>query len=79
MYDAMSTYTAVAAAVGQVLPCQRECSNTHDPYTVAVVDGARGVIVGHVLHSYISYLFLMRNGTINCEVTGTKQYSLDLV
>lgn len=59
MYAAMSTYTAVAAAVGQVLPCQRECSNTHDPYTVAVVDGARGVIVGHVLHSYISSVLLV--------------------
>jgi len=53
---------------------------THDPYTVAVVDGARGVIVGHVPHSIsaVCYLFLVRNGTINCDVTATRQYSLDL-
>ena len=89
----MSTYTVATivhgyhvyrsvweAAVGQVLPCQRERSNTHDPYAVAIVDGARGVIVGHVPYyiSAVCYLFLVRNGTINCEVTGTRQYSLDL-
>ena len=34
------------AAVGQVLPCQRERGNVHDPYAVAIVD--KGVVVGHV-------------------------------
>ena len=72
-------YRAVwEAAVGQVLPCQQERSNTHDPYAVAVVD--RGVIVGHVPRgiSSVCYLFINRKGTITCEVTGAKQYTTDL-
>lgn len=72
-------YRAVwEAVIGQVLPCQHERSNTHNPYAVAVVD--RGVIVGHVPRSISSvcYLFLVRKGTISCEVTGSRQYSTDL-
>ena len=38
------------AAVKEVLPCQQEHGNVHDPYTVAVLN--RGVIVGHVLMPY---------------------------
>ena len=62
------------AAVGQMLPSQRERCNVHDPYTVPIVD--RGVIVGHVLHaiSSVCYLFLGKNGTILCKVTGTRHY-----
>ena len=73
-------YRAVwEAAVGQVLPCQQERSNTHGPYAVVVVD--RGVIVVHVLLaiSSVCYLFLTRNDTITCEVTGARQYSTDLL
>ena len=33
------------APVGQILPCQREGGNIHDPYAVAVVE--EGVVVGH--------------------------------
>ena len=34
------------SVVGQVLPCQQEHGNVHDPYAVAVVN--EGVTVGHV-------------------------------
>ena len=66
------------AAVGQVLPCQQERSNTHDPYAVAAVD--RGVIVGHVPRgvSSVCYLFINQEGTITCKVIGTRQYSTDI-
>ena len=66
------------AAVGQVLPCQRERGNVHDPYAVAIVE--RGVVVGHVPRaiSSVCYLFLGKSGTISCQVTGTKHYSRDL-
>ena len=37
------------AAFGQLLPCQREPGNIHDPYDVAVVEtGVATRIVGHV-------------------------------
>ena len=37
------------AALGQLLPCQREPGNIHDPYAVAVVEtGVETRIVGHV-------------------------------
>ena len=66
------------AAVGQVLPCQWERGNVHDPYAVAIVE--RGVVVGHVPRaiSSVCYLFLGKSGTISCQVTGTKHYSRDL-
>ena len=40
----------------------------------------RGVIVGHLPRaiSSVCYLFLGREGTIQCQVTGTRQYSVDL-
>ena len=34
------------ASLGEVLPCDREESNPHDPFAVAVYDGWN--IVGHV-------------------------------
>ena len=34
------------AAFGEVLQCQREKANRHDPYAVAVMKG--GNVVGHV-------------------------------
>ena len=66
------------AAVGQTLPCQREAGNPHDPYAVSVTEG--GTIVGHVQRaiSAVCSLFLRRNGTILCEVTGTRRKSSDL-
>jgi len=36
-------------ALGQLLPCQREPGNVHDPYAVAVVEtGVETRFVGHV-------------------------------
>lgn len=66
------------APVGQILPCQQEGGNIHNPYAVAVVEG--GVTVGHVPRaiSSVCYLFLGRNGTLRCQVTGTRHYSVDL-
>ena len=63
------------AAVGQTLPCQREAGNPHDPYAISVTEG--GTIVGHVPRaiSAVCSLFLRRNGTILCEVTGTRRKS----
>ena len=66
------------AAVGQVLPCQKECGNVHNPYTVAIVN--RSVIVDHVpwAISSVCYLILGRDSTITCQVTAARHYSADL-
>ena len=66
------------AAVGQTLPCQREASNAHDLYAVSVTE--RNTIVGHLPRSIsaVCSLFLRRNGTISCEVTGTRHKSSNL-
>ena len=60
---------------GENLPCRRELSNLHDPFAVAVVKNS--TTVGHVPKKVCS-LFLRRNGTITCHVTGRRQYSRDL-
>lgn len=64
--------------VGEVLPCKRESGNNKDPYAVAVMQ--RGTVVGHVLWkiSTACSLFLCRNGTIHCTITGTRCFSGDL-
>ena len=66
------------AAFGVVLQCQRERSNRHDPYAVAVVKD--GNVVGHVPRklSAICAMFLHRGGSITCQVNGRRQYSRDL-
>ena len=67
-----------SATVGQILPCQQERGNVHDPYSVAIVD--ENTVVGHVPRaiSAVCSLFLRRNGVITCEVFGGKHYSNDL-
>ena len=56
-------------AVGQILPCQHEVGNIHDPYAVelGIVEG--GAVVGHVPRavSSVCYLFLRKNGTLLCS------------
>lgn len=66
------------AAQGEVLPCRSDTANLHDPFAVSVVQN--GQTVGHVPRriSAACSMFLRRNGTINCHVTGTRQYSTDL-
>ena len=66
------------AVVGECLVCQREPLNSSDRYAVAVMKD--DVIVSH-LPRYLSRvlsLFLLRNGTIECIVTGSRRYSSDL-
>lgn len=64
--------------VGEELECEREASNNMDSYAVAVVRG--GVVVGHVPRtiSAACSLFLSRNGSIHCTVTGVRRHSHDL-
>ena len=63
---------------GEELPCKRETGNDKDRYAVAVMRG--DTIVGHVPRkiSAACSLFLRRNGTIRCTVTGSRRFSADL-
>ena len=65
-------------AIGQILLCQWEPGNIHDPYAVSVVNVE--IIVGQVPRaiSLVCYSFLWRNCTLTCQVIGTKQYSAHL-
>ena len=64
--------------VGEHLSCEREMANTEDPYAVAVM--RRSTVVGHVPRrmSAACALFLEREGTISCTVTGSRRFSADL-
>ena len=55
--------------------CEREPTNVNDRYAVAVVKD--DVAFGHLprAQSKIYSLFLLRNGTINCIITGTQVIS----
>ena len=67
------------ATVGEVLECVREPSNVIDRYAVAVTKNQ--IVVGHLPKkiSRVCSLFLRRGGTIQCEVTGNRQRSRDLI
>ena len=67
-----------AAAVGEVLMCEREPTNEKDRYAVAVVK--EETVVGHLPKriSRVCSLFLLRGGTILCTVVGGRRYSADL-
>ena len=64
---------------GEVLSCDRETGNRHDPFSVKVIKSA--TIVGHLPKRISSTcsLFLRMGGSISCEVTGPRQYSADLI
>ncbi len=64
--------------LGEVLQCTRELANTKDRYAVSVMH--LGSFVGHVPRKIAAAcaLFLAINGTICCDVTGTRCYSGDL-
>ena len=66
------------ATEGEILPCSRELHNLRDPFAVAVKKGP--LIVGHVprIISAACSMFLRKNGTITCQVTGNRRYSSDL-
>jgi len=67
-----------SATFGEILICRCETDNYHDHFSVSVLKGTD--TVGHVPKniSSICSLFLLRPGTIMCEVTGGRQYSADL-
>ena len=67
-----------SAALGEPLSCQREPTNTRDPFALAVVRSL--VTVGHIPRkiSSICSMFLLRGGTITWRVTATRRYSGDL-
>ena len=55
------------AALGQLLPCQRE-PNIHDPYTVAVVEtGVATRIVGHVPRAISSVCYYLTRLSNTCK------------
>ena len=66
------------ATVGEEFPCKREMSNSFDPFAVAVMRG--DTVIGHVPRKILSVysLFLRREGSITCQVSGSKRYSEDL-
>ena len=59
--------------------CEREPTNVNDRYAVAVVKD--NVIIGHLPRAQLKIylLFLLRNGTIDCIVIGSRRYSADLL
>ena len=69
--------TVWAAAVGEVLICRREPTNSADRYAVAVLK--EETIIGHLPRkmSKICSLFLRRGGSMRCKVTGSRRYSSD--
>ena len=66
------------ASHGELLNCERETGNTFDPFAVCMKK--HDDIVGHMPRkiSAICSLFLRHGGRIQCEVTGTRQYSRDI-
>lgn len=67
-----------AAVIGEVLECRREPLNVIDPFAVAVVN--EDTTVGHVPRRIllICSLFLRKDSTILCKVTGNRRYLEDL-
>lgn len=63
------------AVIGEDLVCERETTNEHDRYAVAVVKD--GVIIGHLPRtiSRPCSLFLRRENSIMCRVIGHRRYS----
>ena len=61
-----------SAVVDEELACKREPFNASDPFAVSVVKGE--TTLDHVPKkiSTICSLFLRRNGTIRCKVTGAR-------
>ena len=51
-----------AACDDDILPCEREVGNPHNPSSVAVKKGI--VVVGHVLFNYIFYIHPLRRYNI---------------
>ena len=69
------------AVIGEEFPCKREAGNTFDPFAVAVTRGDTNIVIGHVPRriSTVCSLFLRKEGSITCQVTGHRRFSEDLV
>ena len=61
--------------LGKYLVCEREPTNVNDRYAVAIAKD--NIIIDHLprAHLKIYSLFLLRNGTIDCIVIGSRRYS----
>ena len=66
------------AVVREEFPCKREDGNRVDPIVVAVVRG--DTVIGHVPKKILSIcsLYLRRDNSIVCRVTGSRWFSVDL-
>ena len=66
--------------IGEMLACQPQFGNIHDPYAVAMVP-SNSSIVGHVPHhiSAVCNFFIQRGGNMVCQVTGRRRHSSNLV
>ena len=64
--------------IGEVLQCQRETGNQHDPYAMATLSD--GKIVGHVPQKNlpVSSIFIRHGGSITCTVSDHRRYSAEL-
>ena len=64
--------------LGEEVKCQIEEGNVEYQYAVAVL--RENIVVGHIPRkiSAACYLFIKRNGSISCVITGKRQYSIDL-
>ena len=66
------------AVIGEQLTCERDTTNHHDRFAVAVMK--LDAIVGHLPKriSSVCSLFLRRGGSIRCVIIGNRRYSKDL-
>ena len=69
--------------IGEDLECKRDVSDTRDAYAVGIMrqeETGSTAIVGHVpqITSATCSLFLQKEGSIRCIITGNRQYSNDL-
>ena len=66
--------------IGEDLECKRDVSNTRDAYAVGIIqqeETGLTAIVGHMPRkiSAACSLFLQREGSIRCIITGNRQYT----
>ena len=62
--------------LGEIVFVEHKHGNTHDCHAVCLLKG--GSIVGHVPREVVKYFWFLlgHDGTITCEVTGSRKHSL---
>ena len=67
------------AVIGEVLQCQRETGNRHDPYAVVTLSDGR--VVGHMPRKFspVCSIFIRCGGSITCTVSDRRRYSADFL